>query len=409
MVATPLQVVLCWYAPQESSEGATPQPHPFIEASYRAFAGRSSLAEDVDNPAGVPNWITGAELTPVQLRRYLTPPAIEADTLLDGALHTLVVAWVCEKLLSQSPAFVKWLCRVWSVVDASDGRHGLLLGVPDERMRQALCDRANELGAGSLDLCEMRTWESLGEPAARPATVALRALEKAREALTQGLGQPGQRLQLFISHAKIDGLAVAESLTHAVKKVSGLEKFYDAHDIEIGSNWKKELRKAAESSVMIALRTDQYETRPWCVQEVAWADSAGAPIVVVEARSELFYPPSGLGLEGCPWVRIPDGSLTRILYCALRENLRLLLVRRGVRALGKKISDASVVLPRVPTWDSLDGALGRLPAAAEDAAYVVYPDPKLPRTTCEALDRFVGARNPKARVVNYSSLVAGAE
>jgi hypothetical protein len=255
----------------------------------------------------------------------------------------------------------------------------------------------------------MRTWESLGEEAVRPATVALRALEKARAGLAQGLGQRRENLKLFISHAKIDGLSLAESLNHAIRRISGLEKFYDAQHIESGSNWKKELQKGVESSVMVAVRTDRYEERSCCVQEVAWADSAGAPIVVVEARSELYHPPSGLGLEGCPWVRIPDGSLTRILYCALRENLRLLLIRRGVHALGPEIAKASVVLPRVPTWDSLDGALARLPVEPIGPTYIVYPDPMLPRTTCEAIDRFVGSRNQNARVRNYSSLTAGGD
>jgi hypothetical protein len=407
MVTTPLQVVFCWHASDEPSTSAP--PHPFIEAAYRAFAGRSAQVDDGWSLPQAPNWIAGAELTPVELRRYPMPPPIEPARLLDGALHTLVVAWVCEKFISESPEFVKWLSKAWSAVDASESRHGLLLGVQDERLRQTLCDRANDLKAGSLDSCQMRTWESLGEPAARPATVALRALEKARAGLTRGMGQPRQRLRLFMSHAKIDGLALAESLTRAVKGITGLEQFYDAQDIEMGSNWRTELKGGVDSSVLVALRTDQYDKRFWCIQEVEWAESSGTPIIVVEARSELFHSPSDLHLEGCPWVRIPDGSLTRILYCALRENLRLLLIRRGILALGATISKVSIALPRIPTWTSLDGALGRLPARHRGTAYIVYPDPKGPKTTCEALDRFVAARKRNVQVVNYSSLVSGAE
>jgi hypothetical protein len=100
MIATPLQVVLCWH-PAGDSAGILPPP--FIEAAYRAFAGRSSLVEDVASPTGVPVWITGAELKPVEIRRFLKPPAIPAGRLLDGALHTLVVAWVGDKLLAEYP------------------------------------------------------------------------------------------------------------------------------------------------------------------------------------------------------------------------------------------------------------------------------------------------------------------
>ena len=140
---------------------------------------------------------------------------------------------------------------------------------------------------------------------------------------------------LFISHAKHDGLSLAQALTRAVRNIPQLDSFYDARDIEAGSNWQSELQRAVETSVLIAVRTDEYDERPWCVQEVAWAEQAGVPIVVVEARSSLFCPPSVLPLAGAPWIRIPDGSLTRILYCALRENLRLLVLQRGVHQLAR--------------------------------------------------------------------------
>ena len=200
----------------------------------------------------------------------------------------------------------------------------------------------------------MRTWESLGEMAARPATVAIRALELAREGLTQGLGRSSGNLQLFISHAKLDGLSLAGSLNHAITAISGLKKFYDAVDIESVRQLEEGIAKRGG-----VVGHDRGPDRPIRRSGVVCPGSRLGP-APLSARPSLsssvirtFHPPSGLGLEGCPWVRIPDGSLTRILYFVLRENLRLLLIQRGVHALGPEIADASIVLPRRLTWDSL--------------------------------------------------------
>jgi hypothetical protein len=397
-------VVLCWHAPEGSPDiGGT---FPYTEAAYRAFVGRSESDGDAVATAAVPNWITGTRLTPLHILRIWTPEAERAGEVLDRALHTMVVAWVNEAAVA-SNSCVKWLGEVWRAVAASDERHGLLLGVPDERLRNKLYERATKLKFGSLSECQAQTWESLGEQAVRPALVALSALGMARELLIRGLGLEPRLLKLFISHAKIDGISLARALTRAAENVPALESFYDATDIPPGANWKKALQRAAESSVLIALRTDLYEGRPWCVREVAWADAAGAPIIVVEARADLFHSPSGLGVESCPWVRIPDGSLTRILYSAVRENLRPLLLRRGVKELvGAKWASSVQVLPRAPSWRSLDKALQQLSGAEDDPCFVVYPEPMLPATIQEALSRFLEVRRSGTRVLTYPEFVA---
>jgi hypothetical protein len=378
----------------------------FIEAIGRAFAGRSQV-DDFSSAAttSIPNWVAGNAIHPLELKRFSNTPGWGAAKLLNAACHTLVVGWLDEASVGNDD-FIRWFGETWTSVDRSNGKHGVLLAAPDERLRDEFLNRGRALHFASLANCQIVSWEQLGERAARPAAVSLLALEKSRTLLCRGLKRPDRKLRLFISHAKHDGLSLAQALTRAVQSIPALESFYDARDIEPGSNWQSELQEGVETSVMIAVRTDEYDERPWCVQEVAWAERAGAPITVVDARSNLFCPPSVLPLAGAPWVRIPDGSLTRILYCALRENLRLLVVQRGVFQLGARFSKAIAVLPRAPTLDSLDGALGRLSKSKAKARFVVYPDPKLPPNVNEAVEGFAASRSKKTRVLNYTSLLA---
>jgi hypothetical protein len=72
------------------------------------------------------------------------------------------------------------------------------------------------------------------------------------------------------------------------------------------------------------LRTEAYDGRPWCQQEVLWADEYATPAVLVDARTGLNHPAGTLPFERVPTVRIPDGNLVRILFLALREGLRFL-------------------------------------------------------------------------------------
>jgi hypothetical protein len=109
--------------------------------------------------------------------------------------------------------------------------------------------------------------------------------------------------------------------------------FYDAADILPGSNWRKVLRDGVATSALVALRTNIYEERAWCVQEMDWAEDFGCPIVVVEARTKLVRTREFLPTGGSPCVHVPDGNLLRILQAAMREALRVRLFLRQLSAL----------------------------------------------------------------------------
>ncbi len=200
MIATPLRVIIC----SEPGGASDQDGETFLAAAHRAFAGRAPGVTSV----AVPNWMMGDALALADCPRPAPPPLMPVPDLLDCGLHTLVVAWVNEHSLRQ-PNSIKWLADVWEGVDRSNGRHGMFVGVRDERLRRDLFQVADQQGLPGLKDCQIKTWESIGEEAARPPVVALSCLEIARQLVCHGLGKSRQPLKLFISHAKNDGLSLA--------------------------------------------------------------------------------------------------------------------------------------------------------------------------------------------------------
>jgi hypothetical protein len=261
----------------------------------------------------------------------------------------------------------------------------------------------------------------LGERAIRPATLALRALHECRLLLASALplgpvpGHPPGFLRLFISHAKIDGLPLAHALRHQIETLPWLEDFYDADDLPAGRNWQRELEQGVGASLIIMLRTDVYDSRYWCQQEVLWADEYATPAVLVDARTTLHYPAGVLPFDRVPTVRIPDGNLVRILFLALREGLRLLHFMRRVEEMKQRGDLPSPVELRVfsgpPSMPALLRACRVLSASKEPATtprMILYPDPTLRAGVYEAALALVAAYAPGTRLVTPNTLAATA-
>ncbi len=166
------------------------------------------------------------------------------------------------------------------------------------------------------------------------------------------------------------------------------------------------MRRGVESSVLVAIRTEAYDERAWCVQEIVWAEEAGSPIIVVDARSELFYPPSTSALEASPWVLVPDGSLTRILICTLRENMRLLLAQRCVATLTPAVVEATVLLPESAYLEFAWRGAVRLASVNSREKYVVYPDPPLRQETRSYLNQMARAMDSTVSVLSFTEFTA---
>jgi hypothetical protein len=364
----------------------------FHEAVRRAFVGSPSF--DGNAPS-----VT--EDLRVDVREFTDVPMTRARTALSEALHSLVVVWSGAGLAANAP-LVTWISDAWGVANNSHGRHAFFVLGPNQEAARGLVSASG----GALEHCQVTSLETLDEPAARPMGIALLALQRAQTIVRRGLRGPAQpgKVRFFISHAKRDGYALARSMMRVIDGYAWLSSFYDARDIESGSNWKDELRTAVSNSMLLVVRTNTYDARHWCQAEAEWAEEYGVPIVVIEARSDLYHPATGLALERAPCVRIPDGNLLRVLHVAAREHLRSLLVRRGADQFtaGRRI----VVLPRVPSLLTLEHAAAQLALKKKAGRRtIVYPDPPLPVVEHAAAEALVRGRVPGAKLLSYSQLL----
>jgi hypothetical protein len=192
-----------------------------------------------------------------------------------------------------------------------------------------------------------------------------------------------------------------------------LKAFYDAADLPSGCDWQKELERGVGSSLIIMLRTEVYEGRSWCKQEVLWADEYATPAVVVEARTGLDHPAGSLPFDRAPSVRIPDGNLLRILFLALREGLRFLLFMRRVEQMKQNGDLPAPVELKVFSFAPSMSALMRACRALTDSKVpattprlILYPDPTLRAGNYEAAAALVEAYAPGTRLVTPNTLAA---
>jgi len=319
----PLKVVII-------GENPGPEHHAIRSAIHRAFHGGRYSADSSEA-----YFAAGEDLGVSVLEADLANGPDLAKQIIANArasaLHALVVAVIHDIPTEGFRELLDQLDRA-AQDDVAGEQHPLIL-LPILLQERAWQGETQGLNYLMLD-----------EYALRPAYAAANALALAWRIL----GAEADRLSLFISHAKLDGLPLANSIRHQLEKLYGLEHFYDAQHIPPGSNWKRVLRNGVERSVVVALRTNVYEERFWCVQEMDWAEDFGCPIVVVEARTHLVRAREFLPIGGSPCVHVPDGNLIRILQSALREALRVRLFVRQVQALDAIGAIAAGSTLRVP-------------------------------------------------------------
>lgn len=349
---------------------------------------------DVDQPESLEPG-TEALGERLEMRVFQTAPTEAAADFFDATLHTVVVVLVDETLVDDAGS-MQWLTACAQHIEKEHRRH-TLLAVPFSEDAQDAWVSIPELGR-----LQVLPWSSLDpESAGRQDQMALHALHQMIRTVARPIFQQYDwKLRVFVSHAKRDGFQLAQSLRHFLDGQHWLESFYDARDIEAGSSWEDELREGVAHSVLLVLRTDAYDGRLWCRQEVRWAETFAVPRVVVDARSGLVHRGCDLSLDGCPSVRVPDGNLARILFALLQTALRSVLFQRRVgelRRLGYLPQDDHDLraLPVSPGIDAiLHACAGHKPRQVKPR-FVVYPDPPLRaglREAAEALAANVGAR-----------------
>jgi hypothetical protein len=230
------------------------------------------------------------------------------------------------------------------------------------------------------------------------------------------LAAPGRgRLNVFISHTKRSSDTEQQSVADLVRQVrqviadTRLAQFFDANDLQPGSDWDAALRENAGQSTLLAIRTDLYSSRAWCQREVLIAKQAGIPMIVMDALNDGERRGSFLmdhvarvpvRMERNAW---RSADIVRALNMLVDASLAR-EVWRHQSELARSASGVSVAwwAPHAPEpvtlvqW--LGGALQakRIDAAAPSLV-ILYPDPPLgedERSVLAEIVRICGVTQP---------------
>jgi SLOG cluster2/TIR domain len=199
------------------------------------------------------------------------------------------------------------------------------------------------------------------------------------------LTQPAQSVQVFLSHAKVDGEIFATRLRDWLRANSGLDSFFDASDIPPGTDFEKIIKDHVEHAAFLAIQSDVYSSRVWCRRELLLAKRYQVPILIInalekgEARS---FPYSG----NSPTMRW-TGDMAPIVEKLLLEVLLYRYFNGLVKTLSQLRPELAEeqcwIFPRPPELLTLQQVL----PADQPKAAVVYPDPALTKEELEVLRR----------------------
>lgn len=196
-----------------------------------------------------------------------------------------------------------------------------------------------------------------------------------------------QRLSVFLSHAKGDGLRIAERLRDSLAQFGQLQVWFDENDLPWGQQWSEPMQqKVSESAGFLAVVTDLYATRPWCRLEATTARSP-RPIGMVGTRASAWQVVPGVTVQqhaaawskamaplvhvpgiGWPQVAADEAVRDRIADIVDRLLLEMLLAtfyRRQAQSLRKKARSLGAgshlaVLTWVPEPWSLACVIGQI-------------------------------------------------
>jgi hypothetical protein len=191
---------------------------------------------------------------------------------------------------------------------------------------------------------------------------------------------------LFVSHAKADGDQTARAIVDYVNDSSNdvpLETFFDAMELLPGEDYERRFESEIGKGTLLAITSDAYDSRPWCVFELTTAKRAYRPIVLADVatlKTSRTYP-YGANL---PKVRVPiaDGNawIEKLLVEALSEGLRCDLFTHQARARAERAGRLAIITPRPPELFDLTVGDGL-------EEILIYPDPPLGKIESEILER----------------------
>ncbi|HIF00284.1 MAG TPA: hypothetical protein EYG03_27290 [Planctomycetes bacterium] len=181
----------------------------------------------------------------VDTRWFSAAPSHSAEQHLNGALHTFVVV-LANSDLARDKDYHEWLGQALKLVQESDGRHRLLVLAETELTVEDFIAVRSRLSSAQFLPCH-----ELGEQAVRPAHLGLIVLNEAGRLVRRHIkARNAAKSQLFISHAKKDGLPLAQARLNQLDQLPNISSFYDARSLNLADNWNRELEHLTALKMM---------------------------------------------------------------------------------------------------------------------------------------------------------------
>ncbi|MDF1811571.1 MAG: hypothetical protein P1V20_05140 [Verrucomicrobiales bacterium] len=321
---SPLKIVVYHH------DGDARVAEPYVDSLRLLFDGLANEHE---------GYLAGASGLPGVLRVITQPPCEKEDIerYFNDTLHTVFIVLVDDSLAGCES--MKWVEAASEFSNSAREHIVFPIGMYDRAFSEVDIFK-------NFSSIQRTNSTSLGEEAVRSSYSALLVVHEVYKLLAEFL--PGEnRLTIFLSHTKKDGLPLAGAVWSQIANLPGNidhHGFYDAKSLETGKPWSEQLRAVAGNCVMVVLRTRLYETRPWCREEFITAVENDVPIIVVDARNGSSVPgdpgnkcaarESVLPYHRYPVTHVQDGNLIRVLGLTLTEGLRQLIFARDVQQVG---------------------------------------------------------------------------
>jgi hypothetical protein len=246
-------------------------------------------------------------------------------------------------------------------------------------------------------------WTTLNTQAARDNRLLLHLLLTIRRHLKSIYAPSSPDEPLFVSHAKADGDGTARAIVDYVNDTHNdvpLQTFYDAMELLPGEDYEKRFESEIAKGTLLAITSDAYDSRPWCVFELTTAKRAYRPIVLADIatlKTSRTYP-YGANL---PKVRVAVSAdnawIEKLLVEALSEGLRCDLFTAQAKTRAVSVGMNAIITPRPPELFDLTVQEG-------DASTLIYPDPPLGKIESEILLKALAASGRKLELKTLSEV-----
>ena len=234
--------------------------HP--EATNSAEIARAIFREccaDPDTPArrglGIPVWF----------RTSISPTTAPPPVPFGGAKRTAVFVLADDKLVAEPV----WRGYVTELVDRADSTD-LVVGVA--------------LTQVSRFPPKLAAVQAIRLPDCGLGGRKIELLNNVKNDLCRLLKPKAEKVKVFLSHAKHDGLSITQEVRRYLHERTKLDDFFDTADIPDGARFAEFVTENAGSlPILLAIHTDTYGSRDWCRLEVLEAKRKRVPISVLAA------------------------------------------------------------------------------------------------------------------------------